>query len=232
MTTAVGLITPEKIIKFLHISQKQMEELQKGSSIWGNILDPAAPKNSQKTDTLMGCPTRYCLWVPKGSRCAPCLVGNVETWWGAVSRQVIPECSSLDWKITVWVSGLLWRLKRWLTAAIGCKPTLLPWWLLMAPSLGKIDTLAFLCLLFLFTTHLLQCIQTYPGHQQIAQCPCRQTPETCISEFLLLKKPPTVRAHRLDLQFRVSSTCLLFMHPGEGKHFKTSESDAQIILST
>lgn len=39
MTTAVGLITPEKIIKFFHISQKQMEELQKGSSIWGNILD-------------------------------------------------------------------------------------------------------------------------------------------------------------------------------------------------
>lgn len=29
MTTAVGLITLEKIIKFLHISQKQMEEMQK-----------------------------------------------------------------------------------------------------------------------------------------------------------------------------------------------------------
>lgn len=39
MTTAVGLITPEKIIKFLHISQQQMEELQKGPNIWENILD-------------------------------------------------------------------------------------------------------------------------------------------------------------------------------------------------
>lgn len=29
MTTAVGLITLEKIIKLLHISQKQMEEMQK-----------------------------------------------------------------------------------------------------------------------------------------------------------------------------------------------------------
>lgn len=44
MTTAVGLITPEKIIKFLHISQKQMEELQKGSSIWENILDSGSSK--------------------------------------------------------------------------------------------------------------------------------------------------------------------------------------------
>lgn len=44
MTTAVGLITPEKIIKFLHISQKQMEEFQKGSNIWGNILDCSSSK--------------------------------------------------------------------------------------------------------------------------------------------------------------------------------------------
>lgn len=44
MTTAVGLITPEKIIKFLHISQKQMEELQKGSGIWGNIWDYGSSK--------------------------------------------------------------------------------------------------------------------------------------------------------------------------------------------
>lgn len=44
MTTAVGLITLEKIIKFLHISQKQMEELQKGSNIWENILDCSSSK--------------------------------------------------------------------------------------------------------------------------------------------------------------------------------------------
>lgn len=29
MTTAVGLITPEKIIKFLRVSREQMEEFQK-----------------------------------------------------------------------------------------------------------------------------------------------------------------------------------------------------------
>lgn len=75
MTTAVGLITPEKIIKFLHISQKQMEELQKGSSIWGNILDPAAPKNRQKSDTRMGCSTRHRLWAPLG-------VGVLLALWG------------------------------------------------------------------------------------------------------------------------------------------------------
>lgn len=49
MTTAVGLITPEKIITFLHISQKQMEELQEGPSIWESRLDSAAPKSNQKS---------------------------------------------------------------------------------------------------------------------------------------------------------------------------------------
>jgi hypothetical protein len=49
MTTAVGLITPEKIITFFHIPQKQMEELQEGPSIWESMLVPAAPENSQKS---------------------------------------------------------------------------------------------------------------------------------------------------------------------------------------
>lgn len=50
MTTAVGLITPEKIITFLHISQTQMEELQEGPSIWESRLDSVAPKsNNQKS---------------------------------------------------------------------------------------------------------------------------------------------------------------------------------------
>lgn len=78
MTTAVSLITPEKIIKFFHVSQKQMEELQKGSSIWENILNPAAPKNSQKSNTLMGYSTQHCPWVSKGRKGAPSLVADVE----------------------------------------------------------------------------------------------------------------------------------------------------------
>jgi hypothetical protein len=34
MSTAVGLITPEKTIKFPHFSQKQMEVLQEVQAYW------------------------------------------------------------------------------------------------------------------------------------------------------------------------------------------------------
>lgn len=98
MTTAVGLITPEKIIKFFHISQKQMGELQEGSSIWRNILDCCSFKKWPEIWHGMDCSTQSCSWAPSRSTCAPWLVGGMETGWSVVSRQVSPWCAWLGWK--------------------------------------------------------------------------------------------------------------------------------------
>ena len=66
MTTAVGLITPEKIIKFFHISQKQMEELQKGFSIWGNILDCSSSREWPENQPSNG---QLHTVLPAGAEC-------------------------------------------------------------------------------------------------------------------------------------------------------------------
>lgn len=137
MTTAVGLITPEKIIKFFHISQKQMEEFQKGLSIWGNILDCGSSKEWPEIWYSNGLLHTVLLVGTQWEQVSPCLP------WGAWKHgeewcQDRWALGVLGWtgKMAAWVGGFLRRLRGWLVSgALG--PTSLPQWLLESPSTGR-----------------------------------------------------------------------------------------------